>query len=283
MFDINLKRHLESVLNDVIVSHKPLTGGDINEVFFLETNKQKLVIKINAADSYSNMFHAEEQGLAMLSSSNTFKIPNVKILGQYKNRAFLLLEYIESGLKKPDFSEQFGRTLAALHQQTTTNFGLDIDNYIGSLPQYNCKRETASTFYIEQRLLPQLELAEKNGFAFQKKDEFLKNIEDIIPNEPPSLIHGDLWNGNFLVTNTGAPCLIDPAVCYASREMDIAMMHLFGGFSSIIFESYNEAFKLSNGWMDRLALWQLYYLLVHLNIFGSSYYNQVTTIITKFS
>src|SRR5690606_24016845 len=101
--------------------------------------------------------------------------------------------------------------------------------------------------------------------------------------EAPALIHGDLWNGNYLIDDSGNPCLIDPAVCFASREMDLAMMQLFGGFSEEVFNVYNEAFPLAKGWKTRTHLWQLYYLLVHLNLFGSGYYNHVNTIIRKYS
>ena len=107
-------------------------------------------------------------------------------------------------------------------------------------------------------------------------------ISEEIPNEPPSLIHGDLWNGNYLVSEAGKPVLIDPAAAFAPREMDIAMMHLFGGFSTTLFQAYQEIHPMEKNWEDRISLWQLYYMLVHLNLFGSGYLKQVEAILAKY-
>ncbi len=125
-------------------------------------------------------------------------------------------------------------------------------------------------------------MALQKGFSFSNIKRLYKNIYDEIPEESSSLIHGDLWNGNFMIDKNGMPALIDPAVSYASREMDIAMMHLFGGFDPILFETYNETYPLVNNWRDRLPLWQLYYLLVHLNLFGSSYYSRVKDVVDRY-
>ena len=160
--------------------------------------------------------------------------------------------------------------------------GLEKDNFIGSLPQYNYHCRSAADFYIEQRLQPQFTMAGQRGFVFDNLNACYRNMRDEIPNEASSLIHGDLWGGNFMVNEQGLPCLIDPAVAYASREQDIAMMHLFGGFDTQLFEIYNEEFPLQQGWKDRLPLFQLYYLLVHLNLFGDSYYQSVKRIVDKY-
>jgi fructosamine-3-kinase len=138
-------------------------------------------------------------------------------------------------------------------------------------------------FYISQRLEPQLKLAFEGGFKFGNLKGFFKNISEEIPEESPSLIHGDLWSGNFLVAHNGDPALIDPAVAFAPREMDLAMMKLFGGFSEEVFMTYNSIFPLCEGWKERTAIWQLYYLLVHLNLFGSGYWSQVKFILKRYS
>lgn len=230
------------------------------------------------------MFEAETKGLQLLKNTNTFKIPKIIGCSKNENHSYLLLEYINSGTKNQNFNDIFGNKLAQLHQTTSTTFGLDHNNYIGSLKQYNvCNIHKASHFYIEKRLKPQFALATKKGFAFNNLSAFYKNCMIEIPDEKPALIHGDLWNGNFLVDKSSNPCLIDPAVCYAPREMDLAMMQLFGGFSKRIFEVYNESFPLKSNWENRQDLWQLYYLLVHLNLFGGGYYNQVKAIINKYS
>ena len=126
-------------------------------------------------------------------------------------------------------------------------------------------------------------MASKRGFSFKNLEQFYRNISEEIPEEAPALIHGDLWSGNFITNEEGLPCLIDPAVGYAPREMDLAMMKLFGGFPEQVFEEYDEIFPLEKGFQERIPIWQLYYLLVHLNIFGSSYKPSVAQIVKRFS
>lgn len=230
------------------------------------------------------MFKKEALGLEKLSTAKALRIPEVFGYGTIEKEAYLLLEYLSAARKKEDFWSKFGKGLAKQHQVSQETFGLEEDNFIGSLPQYNtCKITDAAEFYIKKRLQPQFQLAAKNGFPFKNLEVFYKNIVELIPREKPSLIHGDLWNGNYLVDNQGSPALIDPATCFAPREMDIAMMHLFGGFSAELFSVYDEVFPLENQWKERIPLWQLYYLLVHLNLFGSGYLGSVENIVKKFS
>ncbi|RZS92268.1 fructosamine kinase family protein [Aquimarina brevivitae] len=282
MIDKVVLTHLEALFDQKVNSFQPLSGGDINEVFRLDIKDQRFVIKINNASRFPAMFEAETKGLQVLSNNSTFSIPEVLYEGVFEDQAYLVMPFIDSRSKAADFWEDFGLKLAALHKQTKPYFGLTHDNYIGSLPQYNSKEINAVNFYINQRIQPQIKLAQDSGFLFSGLASFYKNCSKIIPNEPSSLIHGDLWGGNYMVDQQGKPCLIDPAVAYAPREMDIAMMHLFGGFDPKVFHAYNEAFPLPSGWRDRLKLWQLYYLLVHLNIFGSSYFTSVREIIKNY-
>ena len=275
--------HLEELLSVKNLQGSPLSGGDINEVYLLQTTNHKFVVKLNSASRFPGMFKAEANGLDELKRTNTFSIPEAIAYGEVDKVSYLLLEYVDSISRASDFWEVFGQQLAAMHQISEEYFGFEEDNYIGSLPQYNTKCQTASAFYIQQRLEPQFQLASKNGYLFSKLDVFYKNIEGTIPQEPSSLIHGDLWSGNFMEDDKGAPCLIDPAVAYSPREMDIAMMHLFGGFDPQLFEVYHEIFPLQKGWKQRIPLFQLYYLLVHLNLFGSSYYTSVKRIIESYS
>lgn len=262
---------------------KSLQGGDINEVFLLECGSEKYVIKINEASKYPNMFEAEALGLKLLQVTNSFKIPKIIAAGVEGNTSYLLLEYISTGSTYQVFWKDFAYCLVKLHQTTQNNFGLKHNNYIGSLQQINNIESSASDFYINQRLIPQFKIADELDFKFSSLERFFKNISEEIPDEAPSLIHGDLWNGNYMVSNKGEPTLIDPAVAYAPREMDIAMMHLFGGFPQDVYSIYNEQFPLIENWKDRISLWQLYYLLVHLNLFGSSYLSQVKGIIKRYS
>lgn len=242
-----------------------------------------MVAKINDAARFPNMFSAEAKGLQLLGETNSFRIPKVIAEGKMENQAYLLLEFLEPGNKATDFWDHFAQNLVALHRKTQSQFGLDHDNYIGSLPQYNGLCESASEFYISQRLEPQFKMAFDRGFGFDDLGSFYKNISEEIPNEAPSLIHGDLWSGNYLVTPNGRPALIDPAVAFAPREMDLAMMKLFGGFAEEVFTKYNSLFPLNEDWSARLPLWQLYYLLVHLNLFGSGYLQQVSSIVKRYS
>lgn len=263
-------------------SFKSIAGGDINEVFLVVSNAETFVIKINDAEKFPGMFEAEKEGLNILRKTGSIKIPEVFKVENIENRSFLMLEYIPQGKKREDFWKIFGKQLASLHRNSAETFGFHQSNYIGSLPQYNNHFSTASEFYINQRLEPQIKMVRDNGFKFSGLSNFFKNISEEIPQEKPSLIHGDLWNGNFLVSENSEPVLIDPAVSFALREMDIGMMHLFGGFNAELFISYNEVFPLEKNWHERLPIWQLYYLLVHLNIFGSGYYNSVADIIKRY-
>lgn len=282
----SLKRILYKIadLHHFSLKHtRILAGGDINWVYLLETGTEKLVIKLNKANKLPNLFVAEKMGLDSLLNKSDFDIPKPLFLGELDNWSYLIMEYRPEGTKASNFWEDFGAKLAGMHQQTNKNFGYKINNYIGSLPQYNSQKTTAAEFYMVMRLEPQLKIAKEKGYDFGLSKKFVSNCESIIPQEPSSLIHGDLWNGNFLINTDGTVCLIDPAVAYAPREMDLAMMHLFGGFHKDLFTTYREVFPLEPGFNDRIRLWQLYYLLVHLNIFGSSYKPQVTSIIRLFS
>ncbi|WP_235003975.1 fructosamine kinase family protein [Aequorivita lipolytica] len=266
-----------------LIDVKPLSGGDINEVFLLKSAEGDFVLKLNDASKFPGMFAAEAKGLQLLRNTKSFKIPNVIAEGVFQNASYLILEYIIPRNKSNTFWETFAENLATLHKTTQKNFGLDHDNYIGSLPQKNSYCEKNSEFYITRRLEPQFKLALANGFHFKNLDRFYRNISEEIPTETPSLIHGDLWNGNFMISEMNEVVLIDPAVSFAPREMDLAMMKLFGGFSEEIFTTYNSIFPMKSGWENRTSLWQLYYLLVHLNLFGSSYLPQVNSALKKYS
>ncbi len=276
-------KNIASINNFNFIDSRALAGGDINEVYFLKCREGNFAVKINNASKFPGMFEAEEKGLQLLRHTNSFKIPRVVASGNFEMHSYLLLEYLEPGNPSKNFWELFAEKLAALHKTTNANFGLDHDNYIGSLPQKNQWHESASEFYIDQRLEPQLRMASERGFSFKNLEVVLENISEEIPEEPPALVHGDLWNGNFMVSENGNPVLIDPAVAFAPREMDISMMKLFGGFSSEAFTIYESFFPLQPDAEQRIPLWQLYYLLVHLNLFGSGYLPQVSSIIKRYS
>ncbi|MEH6407164.1 MAG: fructosamine kinase family protein [Leeuwenhoekiella sp.] len=275
-------KHISELHGFQIVDHKPLSGGDINEVYLLETKSEKLVVKVNDAEKFPAMFEMEKDGLNRLAEAKTLRIPEVIAVGEAEKLSYLILENVEKSPQITDFWEVFGDKIAKLHQNSSSHFGLEKDNYIGSLPQINAFNDNAASFYIEQRLEPQFKLALDKGYIFKDLSDFYNSIEKIIPDEPPALIHGDLWSGNFLIDDVGMPCLIDPAVAYAPREIDLALMQLFGGFDEQLFKTYNEVFPLENDWQERIKLFQLYHVLVHVNLFGGGYFSQAKSIMKQY-
>ncbi len=232
------------------------------------------------------MFRVEARGLARLRESETIRIPKVLGQGETAEGAFLLLEYLEPGQAGPASWTSFGESLANLHRVSGPHFGLDHDNYIGSLPQSNRQHAAFLPFFIEERIQPQMEHARSQGLLDPKDEGMAGRLYDrlpsLLPEEPPALIHGDLWGGNFLFDQQGEAYLIDPAVCLAHREMDLAMSKLFGGFSPSFYAAYQERYPLQAGWEERVPLFQLYYLLVHVNLFGQGYVGSVRNILRKY-
>ncbi|MEC7646368.1 MAG: fructosamine kinase family protein, partial [Bacteroidota bacterium] len=193
--------------------------------------------------------------------------------------------FIEPDNKKDNFWELFGHKLAILHKNHQQKFGLGYDNYIGSLPQRNTFAFESVDFFINARILPQLRILEKrlSISLYSDFDNLFKWLPNLIPVEKPSLLHGDLWNGNYLVNKNGDPTLIDPSIYYGSREVDIAMTKLFGGFPKEFYISYNLHFPLMDNWEDRIDIWNLYPLLIHANLFGGDYLSQIQAILKRFS
>jgi protein-ribulosamine 3-kinase len=260
-----------------------LGGGSINEACRLQFGQDQFFVKWNHAARYPGMFEAEAKGLALLNRSNTLATPEVVGSGKSSTQAFLVLSYIQQGWANGAFWESFGKGLAQMHRQTATSFGLDHNNYIGSLRQQNKPMPDWPGFFIEQRLMPQLKLARDNGLVdktLANNFELLfRKMADLFPEEPASLLHGDLWSGNFLSSKQGSAVLIDPAVYYGHREMDIGMSKLFGGFHQRFYDAYNDHWRMENGWQQRVDLCNLYPLMVHVNLFGGSYLMQVKSIL----
>lgn len=276
----------EQILATKIQSVDKLTGGDINEAFALTTATTRYFVKTNKADFAGDMFEKEAQGLEAIRKTNAIIVPEVLGFGTTKDGAFLLLEFIKEDYRTDKFWVNFGKQLALLHRNIDTFFGFKSDNYIGKLPQHNGHHLNWTDFYISERLIPQLELAiPKDVFSKADFDSFEKLFQvlpEICPEESPSLIHGDLWSGNFIAGMADTPVLIDPAVSYGHREMDLAMTKLFGGFSGKFYESYQEHYPIQPGFNKRMDVYQLYYLLAHMNLFGGSYVESVQAIIRRF-
>lgn len=269
-----------------ITSVIPLSGGDINRAFRVQTSNGSFFLKYNDADRFPRMFEAEALGLKLLKKSGAPRVPVVIAHGESGKHSWLLLEYIDQGSYGKNFWDDFGFALAQLHKNSNESFGLDHDNYIGSLPQSNKNHQTWPEFFVEERLGKQLEMARKKGFVdntlMRSFEGLFQAIPSIFPPEPPALVHGDLWSGNYMSDSNGNPCIIDPAVYYGFREMDIAMSKLFGGFASRFYEAYHEAFPMAPGWQQRLDICNIYPLLVHVNLFGGGYLGSVKGIVGRF-
>lgn len=277
--------YCENVLGR-IKGFRSVSGGCINNGGRLETDTGSVFIKWNSATRFKGMFTAEQKGLTLLDAPDCIRIP--KVLHCYEGTEYscLILEWLESAIKLKDYWTILGRQLADLHRQTQANFGLDHDNFIGSLPQRNLLTEDWIPFFISQRLTPQIKMAFDQGKLesrdVQQFELLFKNLPSLLPLEKPSLTHGDLWSGNLMTDNDGLPALIDPAVSYTHREVDLAFTVLFGGFDAQFYTAYNEAFPLVSGYEKRLDIYNLYPLLVHVNLFGGGYYQQTMTTVKRF-
>ncbi len=260
-------------------------GGSINDARRLETSEGTYFAKINSAEEYPGMFEAESSGLWFLKEYSTFRIPIPIATGVTEDIQWILMENINSINRKPDFWEEFGRKLAVMHKRSADYFGLNQDNYLGSLIQRNDKRDNWEDFFSDMRIRPQLEMAKNSGLATSEFlrlfDKMLSRVERYFPKEAPSPLHGDLWTGNFMTDSEGEAVIFDPAVYYGHREMDLGMSKLFGGFDKRFYEAYNEIYPLESGWEERIHVANLYPLLAHVNLFGGSYTGQVIQILRK--
>ncbi len=278
ILELNLRHKISDRLK--ISGYKPVYGGDINTSFLLDTSEGPFFIKLNDANIFPAMFEKEARGIRTLKSARSIYLPEVILHGQVDDTAFLILEYIpDNGIRDSSFWTRFGYQLAELHRNTNTYFGFEEDNYIGSLIQINTPDTSWTGFFIENRIKYQLKIALNKGFFTQSDledfERLFEMLPHIIPDELPNLLHGDLWSGNFLADSNRGPVLIDPAVYYGSRETDLAMTQLFGGFEDAFYAAYHEAYPLQPGWQERMKIYQLYPLLVHVNLFGGSYENSV--------
>ena len=279
-------QHISELLKETIKGYKPISGGDISQALFIETSHNRYFLKANNKPDALQMFKTEAFGLKTIRNTQTISVPEVFYSGKVEDNAFILLEFIESKPASNDDFERLGQQLAKMHQITSEAFGFSDDNFIGSLTQSNRSHDSWIDFYINERLYPQFELALFKGLLRSTESPSQQCIKssllDLMKGITPSLLHGDLWGGNFLISNDGNPYLIDPAVYYGHHEVDIAMSKLFGGFGSSFYRTYHEVFPKTPETITRIEIYQLYYLLVHLNIFGSSYYSSVKKILDTY-
>lgn len=281
---------VEQALGVSVEHTSRLGGGDINEAFRASLADGRSVFIKYHPTAPKSMLPREARGLCYLAEANALAVPEVLAVSEEQTTgpAFLVLEYLESGRRRKGFDETLGRGLAELHRFGSPGFGLDHDNFIGSLPQSNRMQPSWPEFYQRQRLQPLLDRALASGLAnaelAARFERLFAKLDELCgPPEPPARLHGDLWGGNLHENSDGDPVLIDPAVYGGHREMDLAMMRLFGGFGPAVFAAYQEAHPLAPGHAERVDLYQLYPLMVHLNLFGRGYLSGVERVLSRYA
>jgi protein-ribulosamine 3-kinase len=268
-------------LNRRIGAVTPVTGGCINHGARVDTADGVFFLKWNAS-APRRFFEAEADGLRALRAPGVLRVPEPLAHGGGSGTpAWFLMEYVEAGAPSPAYEELLGGRLAALHASGADagSYGWSRENWIGSLPQSNGTSNSWAAFWRDRRLAPQLRSARDGGHLTASSSRILDRVLDLVPlalsdvdRGPPHLLHGDLWQGNAYPTADGTPALIDPAVYLGHGEVDLSMTELFGGFGARFYDAYRDVGRISDAYgAYRRDLYQLYYLLVHVNLFGSSY------------
>lgn len=272
--------HISQVLGKGFksVTHTPMGGGCINAAYHISGGRLDFFVKTNAPGRHE-MFAAEAAGLLEIINCGAVRAPAPVCHGTTAHASYLVLEFLDLGACKGTACEQLARQLAGMHAQTAPQFGWRINNTIGATPQSNVQHRDWISFWCEERLEFQLRLVSRNGIngGLQKKGARLLGLLDqFFPGyEPlPSLLHGDLWNGNCGALSQDEPVIFDPAVYYGDRETDLAMSELFGGFPDRFYAAYREAYPLDPGYEVRKNLYNLYHVLNHANLFGGGYVAQ---------
>lgn len=278
--------YISAKINTKVTEWIPVSGGDISAAYKLKTQSADLFLKINNHINGLDMFREEALSLETIFQALKVGVPSVLLVDQFESQALLLLEYVHPKSANSQDFYQLGVHLAKLHSITHFHFGFKSNNFIGSLTQNNEPHHQWIPFYVQNRLEPQLKMARQldllDTFEVPCVDQLINGLEQRIGNCKPSLLHGDLWSGNYIISSNGQPYFIDPAVYYGHREVDLAMTRLFGGFGDAFYHAYYEIWPKEAGEEERIELYQLYYLLLHLNLFGKSYKPAVIRILRKY-
>jgi protein-ribulosamine 3-kinase len=279
-----LSRHFSSVH---AINFNPVGGGSINDAYRISLGREMVFCKVNSASKFPHLFQKEKAGLELIAKQAVIKTPAVIECFENEGKQFLLLEWIEAGERTEKFWKAFGQQLAVLHRATNKFFGLNDDNYMGSVVQQNQQHESWPGFFAAQRLRPMIkrcadrELLDKKHLA--QLESLEKKLPDIFNEEKPSLVHGDLWSGNFMCNAFADPLLLDPAVYYGHRSVDLAMTTLFGGFRQPFYEAYHYHFPLPLNYKEQWEICNLYPLLIHLYLFGPGYLPQIQRTLNAFA
>ena len=285
-----ISNHIKEVCGESLDIHsaQPVGGGDINAAYRLKTDSRQVFVKINNA-SMQDMFKAELEGLIELAKNQSIRVPEPLCYGIAGSDSYLVMENLQ--LSSSGDATSLGQNLANLHRVTQSDkgqprYGWCRDNTIGSTPQINNYEDSWQTFWAKHRLGYQLNLAKRNGASrqvLQRGEKLCENLAGFFENYTPkaSLLHGDLWSGNYAFDQTGQPVIFDPAIYYGDRETDIAMTELFGGFPADFYSAYNNAYALDEGYPARKTLYNLYHILNHYNLFGGGYLSQASGMIDR--
>jgi len=269
-----ISEHTQSQYN--ITSQQSLHGGCINSAYKISDGKTAFFVKLNDL-KHGEMFKAEALSLEEMFKTSTVRVPEPVCYGETSGKTFLVMEFLD--LSGQLDSIRLGQQLASMHRISTSQFGWHQDNTIGSTPQLNQPGADWVEFWRQQRLLPQLQLAQRNGYARALSpltDRLLDSFHLLFSNHhpSPSMLHGDLWGGNASALKDGTPVIYDPAFYFGDREADIAMTYLFGGFDRNFYAAYNETWPLEEGFKVRKTFYNLYHIINHLNLFGTGYLGQ---------
>lgn len=279
-----LKLHIKK---DVVIDEfQFFYGGNFNLAVRVKLKSDEFFIKWNQGD-HQGLFEAEAKNLNLLDQSKTIQVPEVIGVGAIDEKEYLMLECIPTGEINTNYWQDFGQKLALMHLNTSSKgHGLEYTNYLGAAEQKNDWKVNGVDFFIENRLKNQIEIAVYNRkIDLEMENKFkqlFEKLPDIIPNETSSLLHGDLWSGNAMVNNVGQVVLVDPSCYYGLREAELAFTTMFGGFDKKFYESYHEAYPIEKGFHERIPLYNLYPLMVHVNLFGEGYVPAVQKILSSY-
>jgi fructosamine-3-kinase len=282
---------IESILfenlghNPEVLDFQFFYGGNFNLAVKVKVAEGDYFIKWNQGD-HDGMFESEARSLQILRETGVLSIPNVINHGKIVDKEYLMIEFLTASYRQDNYWQDFGQKIARLHTHTNEKYGLDFNNYIGALRQSNEWMEDGVQFFIEKRLKVQAGLAlydrKISPQLYDKFQVLYEKLPNLIPNEKPALLHGDLWSGNVMTDNQGFAALVDPACYYGLREAELAFTTMFGGFEPVFYEAYHEIYPIQNGFGDRIPIYNLYPLMVHVNLFGGGYLDAVEKILLKY-
>lgn len=262
-------------------------GGSINEAYQINFNHRSFFCKVNSATNFPQLFMQEKAGLELLERQQIINVPKVLDYFETENKQVLLLEWISEGEKTANFWKKFGEQLACLHRKSAEYFGLEENNYMGNVRQRNTQHLDWNQFYATERLLPLIQRCNQKNLINIKHEKLFEKLifklSSFFPDEKPSLLHGDLWRGNVMCDHNGEPVLIDPAVYFGHRSIDLGMTALFGGFDRLFYEAYHYHFPFPANYKEQWEICQLYPLLIHLYLFGPGYLPQIEKVLASYS